>query len=282
METATSSSDATSASGSFSLGIFPGSRFPFSMTYSRTDSRSKSFQDISRISGETAFSVTRLSLQQNYRPRSYNQLYRFYYTSTDFNGESFDSENVGYGVDYSLRFSRHSLTVNATRSESSSSSSSTTSSTGVTSLTHVYTPSNELGVNNLVSYVQVDPGGGGTVSKNSQVFSSFYWRPEYRAVNISGGVRLSENRTEGVATTVTRGLNTNLGLGYRITRSLNLSASASVGTTDSDNVQTLVATQTTSLAYNGTRRQIASFSYGWQWTGGMSNSSTRTDRKSVV
>ena len=276
-ETSTSSSDAMAASGSFSLGVFPGSRFPFSLSYTRSDSRSQSFQDVSRISGETAFSVTRLSLRQRYRPRRSNQLYSFYYSSTEFDAEAFDSESVSYGVDYSLRFSRHSLAVNASHSESTSSSNSNVPSTDVSSLSHVYTPSNELGVNNLVSHVQVDPGDGGAVSKNSQVFSSFYWRPEYRSINVSGGVRLSEDRAEGAASTVSRSLNTSLGLGYRITRSLNLSANASVGTTDSNNTQILATTQTASLVYSGASQQLAGFSYGWQWGGGMSNSNIRTE-----
>jgi hypothetical protein len=275
--TATSSSDSTVGTGDFSLGIFPGSRFPFSMNYSRTDSRSQSFQDISRTSGDTSFTVTRLSLRQSYRPRGYGQVYNAWYYLTKYSGEAFDSESTTYGLDYSLRFSPHSLALNATHSSSTSSSNTNEPSTDVLSLTHVYTPSNELGVNNLVSVVQTDPGDGGAVSKDSQAFSSFFWRPEHRAVNVSGGVRLSETQSEGVVTTVSRGLNTHLGLGYRITRSLNFSANASVGTTDSNDTQTLSTAEAASLSYSGGRHQISDFSYSWQWNGGVSNSNTRIE-----
>jgi hypothetical protein len=281
-QTATSSSDSTVGTGNFSLGIFPGSRFPFSMNYSRTDSRSQSFQDISRASGDVSFTVTRLSLRQSYRPRGYGQLYNAWYYLTKFSGEAFDSESTTYGLDYALRFSRHSLALNSTHSSSTSSSNSSEPTTDILSLTHVYTPSNELGVNNLVSYVQTDPGDGGTASKDSQAFSSFFWRPEHRAVNVSGGVRLSETQSEGVVSTVTRGLNTNLGLGYRVTRYLNFSANASVGTTDSNDTQTLSSAEAASLSYSGGQHQISGFSYSWQWNGGVSNANTRIQSAGVT
>lgn len=276
-QTATSSSDSTVGAGSFSLGIFPGSRFPFSMNYSRTDSHSQSFQDISRVSGDTSFTVSRLSLRQSYRPRGNSQVYNAWYYFTEYDGEAFKSESASYGLDYSLRISRHSLVLNAIHSLSTSSSNLSEPTTDVLSLSHVYTPSNELGVNNLVSFVQVDPGDGGAVSKDSQAFSSFFWRPEHRAINVSGGVRLTETQSEGVVSTVSRGLNTHLGLGYRITRSLNFSANASLGTTDSNDTQTLSTAQAASLSYSGGRQQISGFIYVWQWSGGVSNSNTRTE-----
>ena len=84
VETTTSSSDSVAAGGDFTLGIFPGSRFPFSMSYSRNDSRSQSFQDFSRVSGESSFTVTRWSLRQNYRPRGNGQLINAWYNLTEF------------------------------------------------------------------------------------------------------------------------------------------------------------------------------------------------------
>lgn len=281
-ETARSSSDSTVGTGSVSLGIFPGSRFPFSLSYSRTDSQSQSFQDISQVSGSIAFTVTRLSVRQSYRPRSYGQLYNAWYYLTELDGENFSSESTNYGLDYSLRFSQHSLAMSGTHSDSTSSGNSNKPTTDVFSLSHVYTPSNELGVNNLVSYVQADPGGGASLIKDAQAFSSFYWRPEYRAINVSGGVRLSETKSEGQVSTVSRSLNTNLGVGYRLSRALNLSANASVGTTDSNNAQSLSTTQSVNVSYAGTQRQISGFTHAWQWGAGVSNSATRTEAAGVT
>jgi len=276
-ETASSSSDSTVGTGAFSVGIFPRSRFPFSMSYSRTDSRSQSFQDISQVSGETGFTVTRLSLRQNYRPRAYNQSYGAWYHLTDYEGEFFGSESEIYGFNYNLRLANQSLAVNTTHSETRSRGNPDTPTTDVLTVTHVYTPSPELGVNSLVSYVEIDPAGSSSISKDSQAFSSFFWRPEHRALNVSGGVRLSENKSEGMEATVSRSLNTTLGVGYRLARSLTLSATASVGTVDSGGSQSLATAQTVNVSYSGGQRQLAGYSYSWQWNTAVSNSSTRTE-----
>lgn len=282
-ETTSSSSESTVGSGSFSLGVFPRSRFPFSLSYSRTDSRSQSFQDISRLSADTSYRVTRLSLRQSYRPRAYNQLYNAWYYLTEFEGESFASDSALYGLDYSLRFSRQVLTMSSTHSETTVSSGSNKTTSDVFSLNHVYTSGVGLGVNSLVSYVEIDPGGASAVSQDTQAFSSFYWRPEHRPVSIFGGVRLSENKSEGgVSSAVTRSLNTNLGLGYRLTRSLSLTAAASVGTADSGDTQTLSTTQTANVSYNGGHQQLAGFAYSWQWGSGVSSSTTRTETAGVT
>ncbi|MDX2463287.1 MAG: hypothetical protein QNK31_02140 [Porticoccus sp.] len=279
-ETSSSSSDATSAGGSFSLGVFPGSRFPFSLDYSLTDSRSESFQDVSGSSGESTFQVTRWSLRQSYRPRSYGQLYNAWYYLTNYDGESFDSENIGYGLDYSLHVSHQTVKVVATHSETKVKDVSTDPTIDILTINHVYTPSNELGVNSMASVLEVDPGDGSS-SKDSQAFSSFYWRPEHRAVNVSGGVRLSESEFGRASSSVTRSLSTNLSLGYRVTRALNVNANAAVGTSDSDGSQTLSTAQAVNASYNGGRHQIAGLAYTWQGGGGVSNSTTRTEVGSI-
>jgi hypothetical protein len=276
-ETTTSSSDSTVGAGSFSLSVFPRSRFPFALSYSRTDSRSQQFQEASSVSGESNNIVTRLTLRQTYRPRAYSQLYNAFYTATDYDGETYGSKNVSYGLDYSLRVSKQTFEVSGTHLETEVRDVEGKPMSDVLSVTYVYTPSPELGVNSLFSYVEVDPGSGTTTSADSQAFGAFHWRPEHRAVSVSGGVRLSETKTEGTTSTVSRNLNTNLGLGYRITRALNLSADASVGTSESANVQTLSTTQSVNLIYSGGQTQFAGYRYGWHWNGSASNSTTRTE-----
>jgi len=284
-----SSTEGTVGTGSFSMGLFPRSRFPFSMSYSRTDSRSQQFQDISRISGSTSFRVTRLTLRQSYRPRAYNQMYNGWYSSTKYEGGFFGSDSAIYGLDYQLRVSQQTLTANiahtSTQSRTSTQSQGMTSESrvDVVSLGHVYTPSAELGVNSLASYVEVDPGGGSVTSTDSQAFSSFFWRPEYRAVRISGGVRLSEAKSEGGSdTAVSRSLSTNLGLGYQISRSLNMNAGVSLGTADSGDTQTLSTAQTMSLSYAGGRKQWSGYSYSWQWNASAANITTQIETAGVI
>ncbi len=276
-ESLSSSTEGTVGTGSLSLGVFPQSRFPFSMSYSRTDSRSQQFQDLSQISGNTRFRVTRLTLRQSYRPRAYNQLYNGWYSSTEYDGGSFGSNSVIYGLNYQLRVPRQILTVDLTHSGTRSRGIAGESNVDVLSLGHVYTPSAELGVNSLVSYVEVNPTGRSFTSIDSQASSSFFWRPEYRALRVSGGVRLNENKSEGTATTVSQSLSTNLSLGYQLSRSLSMSAGVSLGTSDSGDSQTLSTAQTVSLSYSGGYKRWAGYSYSWQWSMSASNTTIETE-----
>jgi len=273
-----SSSEGTMGTGSFSLEVFSRSRFPFSVSYTRTDSRTQQFYDVTQLSGEVSFRASRLTLRQSYRPRKYNQLYNGWYTSTQFDGDTFGSNSQAYGLDYQLRVPQQTVTVSATRSIVSSTGSPAESTSDVVSAGYVYTPSAELGVNSLFSYVELDPAGSSNVLIDSQAFSSFFWRPEHRAVNVSGNVRLSENKTEGTTqTTATRSLNTNLGLGYRVTRALNVNASMSLGTTSTNERQQLTTTQAVNVSYTGGQRQWLGVLHSWQWGASGLNSETRTN-----
>jgi hypothetical protein len=281
-ETRTSSSEGTVGTGSFSLGVFPRSRFPFSMSITRTDSRNEQFQDLAQSSGSASFRVTRLTLRQSYRPRTYNQLYNARYSNTEYDGGSFGSNSETYGLDYQLRVSHQSMSVSLAHSGTEVVGLAGESTSDVVSVGHVYTPNAELGVNSLVSHVQVAPVAGAD-STDSQAFSSFFWRPEHRALNVSGGVRMAEAKSEGAGVdTVTRSLNTNLGLGYRVTRSLNVSANASVGTSDSGTAQTLSTAQSVNASYTGSQRQWRGITHVWNWGAGAGNSTSRTESGGVT
>lgn len=279
-ETALSSTEGTVGTGNFSIGVFPRSRFPFSVNISRTDSRAQQFQEVSQVSGETSFRVSRLTMRQSFRPRAYNQLYNGWYNSTVFDGGSFGSNNESYGLDYQLRIPRQTFSINTTHSGSSVRGGQGKSSIDVLSMSHFYSPSVELGVNSFASYVEVDPGGSNFGSADSQASSSFFWRPEHRAVSISGGVRLTESKSGSAGSSASRSLNTSLGLGYRLTRSLNMNASASVGASAGGLTQTLSTTQTVNISYAGGHMKWEGFSYSWQWGANASNSSTKVDSAS--
>jgi hypothetical protein len=277
-ETSTSSFDSTSRTGSFALGIFPRSRFPFSLSYSRSDSQSESYYDLTQISGEVRSTVTRLSLRQSYRPRRSNQVYNGWYFETKFDGQNFTSESAAYGLIYQMRLPRQNVMVTTTHSESETLGSGVKPKTDLISVSHVYTPSPEIGLNSLGSYIESDSGSNSVVSINSQLASSFYWRPGHRLLGIAGGVRLSESKTEGGAQdSLKRSLNTNLGLNYRVTRALNVNASASLGTSDSENLRTLSTSQTLGISYAGNQRQIAGFGYFWSGSANIANSTTQSD-----
>jgi hypothetical protein len=281
-ETTVSSSDATSVTGDFNLGVFPRSRFPFSLTYSRSDSRSQSYQDLTQASGETALTITRWTLRQRYQPRRGNQQYNAWYYLTEFDGEGIASESTSYGLDYQLRHNKQSLTASLTHSTSGVSGSNTKPTSDIFAISHVYAPSTDIGVNTLGSYVETDAGDSGGVTKDGQAASSFYWRPEHRSLNVSGGVRLSELRSEGVTDSTTRSLNTSLGFGYRLSRVLNFLANATLGTSDSGDSQSLNTTQGVGLSYAGSHYEFSGFAYSWSWGLSASNSTSRNDTMGTV
>ncbi len=281
-ETTSRSSDSTSTSGSFNLGIFPRSRFPFSLNYSVSDSRIDAFSEATQDTGTSTYTISRLTLRQIYEGRrsrrSIGSRTSLWYSTTDYDSNNVESESESMGLEYKIRLVPHNFSVSASRSSSSSSDSSLKPLTDVASINHTYTPDSDLGVTNLVSAVKINDGTGDNKNSISQISSNFFWRPEHRAVNVNGGVRVTESETlsQGVSTEQ-KSLNTNMGLSYRLTRRLNVGASMALGSSDLGDTQTLSTTQAVRLNYNSRRSQIVGFSYNWQWGVNASNSDARTD-----
>ncbi len=281
-ETITSSSDTTSSSGSLGLSVFPHSRFPFSLNYSLSDSRIDSFSDATRTSGDSHYTVSRFTLRQQYEGRgsrrSIGSRTSLWYSTTDFDSQSTRSESESMGFDYKIRLVPHNFTVSASRSTSNASDSPLKPLTDVASISHTYTPDSDLGMTNLATTVKIDDGTGTSESTISQISSNFFWRPEHRAVNVNGGVRVSESETvSSGGNTEQKSLNTNLGLSYRLTRRMNMGASMSLGSTDNGSTQSLSTSQTARINYNSRQSQIVGFVYNWQLGVNASNSDTRTD-----
>lgn len=278
-ETSTSSADATVASGTFSLNVFPQSRFPFSLIYTQTDSRTESYSDVTQVSGGSDHNSSRLSLRQLYQARRGTQSNAWFYKSR-FEASGIDSDSKSYGLMVQENRPANSLGAALSHSVASGGGSESEPKTDVVSLSHTYTPSGELGVSNIATFVGSETGTGSTRrdSTNSQGSSSFFWRPEHRAFNINGGVRLSESKSEGQGNTDSqRSLNTNVNAAYRLTRSLFAGASVSVGSSESSSVQTVTTSQAANIGYSSDRHLIAGFDYTWQTNGQVSNSSTRVD-----
>jgi hypothetical protein len=280
-ETTTSSSDATVTSGTLSLNVFPQSRFPFSLSYSKTDSRTESYSDLTQVSGGSEHTSTRLSLRQTYRARR-GTLSNAWFYKTRFETAGIDSDSKSYGLMVQENRPANSLSISLGHSASTGGGSDAEPKTDVVSMSHTYTPSGELGVSNIATFVESESGTGVTqrISTISQGSSSFFWRPEHRAFNISGGVRLSESTGESsTETDRQRSLNTNVNAAYRITRSLFSGASVSVGSSESGRVQTVTSSQAANIGYSSDRHLIAGFDYSWQTSGQASNSTTRVDNE---
>jgi len=280
-ETSTSSSNSTNGSGSLGLNVFPRSRFPFTLNFSHSDSTLESYSDYTRFYGDNHYTVTRLTLRQIYegRPtrRSIGSRTYLYYSTTDYNSDTQDSQGESLGAEYQIRLVPHSFTATANRSTSKSSNSPYKPRTDVVSITHAYTPSSDLGITNLGSYVNSDSGGSSETTL-SQLSSNFFWRPEHRAVNVNGGVRVSDSQTtDNSNETELKSLNSNLGFSYRLTRNISMGASLSIGSSDSGVNQSLTTSQTGQMSYVSNQINVAGFIYNWQGGINGSNSVTRVD-----
>ncbi|MCK4585951.1 MAG: hypothetical protein KAU29_01325 [Gammaproteobacteria bacterium] len=281
-ETTASSSDSTSSSGSFGLNVFPRSRFPFSLNYSRSDSRIDSFSDADQTSGDSQYTINRLTLRQLYEGRatrrSVGSRTNFWYSTTDYESETLQSESESMGFQYQIRLVPHNFLVTASRSTSDTTDSPLKPLTDVASVSHTYTPDSDLGITSLATVVKIDDGVGTSESNITQVSSNFFWRPEHRAVNVNGGVRVSESETLSQGTSSEqKSLNTNLGMSYRLTRRINLGASIALGTSDTGASQSLSTTESVRLNFSSRQSEVSGFTYIWQWGINGSNSDTRVD-----
>ncbi len=278
-ETTTTSNNANSTTGTFTFSVFPRSRFPFSLNYTRTDSRTASFSDLTQLTGGTYFQISRLSLRQVYRARG-GSLSNLWYYRSDFSGSITSSLTQTFGGTYQVNSAPNSLSLSANYTSSESSANQAKPSATVLALNHTYTPSPDTGVTNLLTFLTTDSGDGSSESDVAQGSSSFHWRPEHRALNVSGGVRAAktESRTGSGGSTERRSLDTNLGLNYRITRRTYVVAGVTVGTADSDDTQVLTSSQTLGLSYSSFRYPLGGgIDWMWQATGSTGNTLSRTD-----
>ncbi len=274
-ETTTSSTDSNTVAGSFSFSVFPFSRFPFSLTYSRSDSRTASFSDLAQPSGSVYHQLSRLSLRQMYTSRG-GSLSTLWYYRSDFSGVQSSSLTEAYGLSYQTHSAPNTLTLTANYSASESSENDARPESLVLALNHIYTPHPETGVTNLLTHLLTDSGTGDSESTVTQGSSSFYWRPEHRALSVSGGVRAS--KSESSRGSDRRSLDTNIGVNYRITRRANMRAGLTVGTAESENSRSLTSSQSLGINYSSHRYPVGA---GFDWVGTVSgtagNSMSRMD-----
>ena len=279
-ETTTSSADSNTVAGTFSFGVFPFSRFPFSLNYSRSDSRTASFSDLTQLSGSVYHQLSRLSLRQMYTSRG-GSLSTLWYYRSDFSGVQTSSLTETYGLIYQTHSAPNTVTLTANYSASESSESDARPESLVLALNHVYTPHPETGVTNLLTYLLTDADTGASEASVAQGSSSFYWRPEHRALSVSGGVRASKSESSrGLGR---RSLDTNIGVNYRITRRANMRAGLTVGTAESGNSRSLTSSQSLGISYSSHRYPLgAGFDWVWTTSGTAGNSMSRTDSSETV
>ncbi len=274
-QTTTSSGDSNTITGSLVFTVFPRSRFPFSVVYTRTDSRTASFSDLTQLTGDTYHQIARLSVRQSYRSRG-GSLSNFWYYRSNFSGANVSSLTETFGLTYQVQDAPSSLTLAANYSASETSLNSTKPVATVLSATHIYTPSPASGVTSLVSYINSDTGSGSPGSSVVQGSSSFSWRPEHRSLSVSGGVRAS--KSESGPGDIRKTLDTNIGLNLRMTRRSSITAGVSLGSSDNGVSQSLTSNQSLSGSYSSRRYPLpAGLNWLWQFSGSVGNTVSRVN-----
>ncbi len=277
-QSTTSSNDSNAVTGSFAFSLFPNSRFPLSLVYTRSDSRTASFSDLAQLTGSTYHQLSRLSLRQVYRSRGGSSS-NFWYYRSNFSGSIVSSLAETYGATYQVRSAPNTLGLSASYNVSGATDRTEKPSTTVFSLNHIYTPGPSNGVINLVSYLNADSGSGSGTTLG-QASSSFYWRPEHRSASVSGGVRASKSDAIGGTAASRRSFDTNIGLNYRLTRRSSLTAGISMGSAESNGSQSLITSQSLGLNYSSNRFPLfAGFDWMWQTSGSAGSTLTRIDSK---
>ncbi len=279
-QSTTSRSDSRTTTGAFTFNVFPHSRFPFSLVYTRSDSRTAAFSDLSQLTGSVYYRLSRWSLRQSYTSRT-GALSALWYYRSDLSGLTGSSLSESYGITHQVRSAPNTLSLAANFTTSKSSESRSKPKSSSLSLNHIYTPGPETGVTNLLTYVETDAGDGVSGATITQGSSSFYWRPEHRALSVSGGVRASKSEPAGSGSG-RRSLNSNIGANYRITRRASVRAGLTIGTAESDTSQSLTSSQSVGASYASHRYPLgAGLDWMWQASGSAGNSFSRTDSLGV-
>lgn len=264
---------AKTVSTSMDFTLFPESRFPTNFGFSLTDSRQE-VQESVILPGQH-YQVRRFYVRQSYNAYNGANINAwFYQNSVAISGQSDESLDRSLGFQVQKHQSHHDFDLNGNFLYNNAALSDVdTSSTNLT-FTHNYSPSSEVGVSSLATYSNAQTTSDSFKDFNftyEQVSSSFYWRPEHRPYQVTGGVLFA---TSGASN---RRVNTNAAASYRLTRNINAGASVFVGVSDSQGQQSVDSTQSASLNAFSDQYSFMSFDYGWNASLGISNSISRID-----
>ena len=270
------SSEATSKSlsGSMDLSLFPESRFPTSFGFAQSDSR----QDVNSalLNGQSS-QTRRFYLRQTYNTLDGTNINAWFDHNTgSASYQTGDSVDRSLGFQIRKRVPYHDFGLGGGYFENDPAQTDIVSTSSNLLLSHSYFPSGEVGVNSLASYSGAASTGGGTSTFRTayeQVSSSFYWRPEHRPYNISGGA-LIYTVLSGAAS---RGVSTNASASYQFAHNFIVNGGMGVSVSDAGGNQSVSSTQSLSTSLPSDQYRIFGFDYGWNVGVGVSNSLLRSE-----
>lgn len=272
-QTTSGSTQSNTGTGDINLNILPRSRFPLDLGYSVTNS---SVQSPSTDASPFGYGVNTRSQQfkiresyTSYGGMNLNAWYNMAQWSTDSasqNDVTTDSMGMWLGqrlTDQNLQFTANSFT---TKTEGTGRSNNSTTMT----MNHDFAPGPEFSVNTLVSKVDTkNTDIKTTESSNLNASSNFYWRPDYRPLSMSGGVRFGES---SLASGKNQDVNVFIGGSYTLSRSLRANANVTGSMRESaGGGRTASSTQSLGLNYSGDTIYLGKIAYHWSAGGNASN-----------
>ena len=284
--TASSSSNSTALGGSLGLNVFPVSRFPFSLTVTRTDSVLENSQPYGTAS--RSYTSTRLLARQSYIANSgYNS--HLTWSHGQFDSEDSKSKSDVYTADTRKSFINSSILASANYSTSENSSSSLRPQNWGMQLSHSYVPGNQFGLSNFLSTSgsKTDAPNSLSQSQTSQASSSFSWRPEYKPYSFSGGARIAYGENSQKTDTADNASSSSvaslsLGVNYRLSRKISvlILGGGSGGYDKNGPIETVTKSADASLgaSYSSDQYSVLGFMWGWNVGGGAGGSKTSSNQ----
>lgn len=248
------STRALAATGSGSLSVFPASRFPFTATYTRSDSRE---------SGEAApseFVNQMFTLRQSYRTPLGDQIYMASLAQSTMTSASFGRDSV-VALNGSMTRTRgdHAFDVLASLGRNRLSAGGG-SDVGNLSAHHAWTPDATWSVDTLASLSTSDienAGFGNTRTHFLQLNSMGLWRPDDESpLSVTGAVRVVETAVDD-----RRSRAETLLAGARYLFNANASVIGSATLTHTDGGW--ITTQTAGANYTSTPRRVGFADWSW-------------------
>lgn len=267
--------DSTAIGGNFSANVLPLSRYPFSMTYRKSDNTINDSSNFVNSSGQfidlgDSYTTTSYSITQKY-------LGKHLQLSASFLSDENESDHSGrfsgttkkFGLVHRVPHNDTNLTVQQREDQLSNSDEERDNQMAV--LTHNFYPSQDFNVSNFASKVDqldhIDLNDDGIVDEYrheiDQFSSTATWRSEDKKTHINGNLRYTGILTEQQASYENLSTNVGLGMRYRFTKNINARASTSYTETELNGTPGEQSSYATSLDYSSDSIDLAEFNYNW-------------------
>ncbi len=267
------------------VSVFPQSRFPLSMNIGRSTSESKSGGGASSTISST------FTANQEYRTDEGRDRYTANFARSTYGSGSNTSLTSSLQGSFStsrdyeyehLLEGRHAITANFGMSSATADLIGQKSQTFNANLSHGWTVYEDLSFANRLNLIrnQVVVAQGNALTQADSTLllgaSSFSWRPfEDEPLRLSGGGNFSQTKTMANGTAVDmQNLGASLSATYQFNQQLSFAGNASLVSTSSASIHTLVTTQGATASYSGMPLKFGDFNYQWGLGGGVNNSTS--------